>query len=66
MVNLLRKFTAVFLGMASGFMFLQAGEAFYNASELFNGITAGFSMMAFAVALVIAAIIVIPKDGGDL
>jgi len=56
----------MFLGMASGFMFLQAGEAFYNTSELFNGMTAGFSMMAFAVALVIAAIIVIPKDGGDL
>lgn len=52
--------------MASGIMFLQAGEAFFNTSEIFNGIGAGFSMMAFAVALVIAAIMIIPKDGGDL
>lgn len=54
------------LGMAGGLMFLQSGEAFYNINEFYNGVAAGFSMMAFAVALVIAAIIVIPKDGGDL
>lgn len=54
------------LGMAGGFMFLQSGEAFYGISIFFNGVGAGFSMMAFAVALVIAAIMVIPKDGGDL
>lgn len=54
------------LGMASGIMFLQAGEAFLNTNEIFNGIGAGSSMMAFAVALVIAAIITVPKDGGDL
>lgn len=57
---------AMFLGMASGLMFLQSGEAFYNVNDFFNGIGAGISMMAFAVALVIAAIIIIPKDGGDL
>lgn len=54
------------LGMIGGLMFLQSGEAFYGVNDFFNGIGAGFSMMAFAVALVIAAIIVIPKDGGDL
>lgn len=51
--------------MASGIMFLQAGEAFFNVSEIQNGASAGISMLAFAVALVIAAIMIIPKDGGD-
>jgi hypothetical protein len=64
-VKVLRKFAAMLLGMAAGLMFLQAGEAFYNVNELYNGMPAGFSMMAFAVALVVAAIIVIPKDGGE-
>lgn len=53
------------LGMIGGFMVLQSGEAFFNASILYNGIGAGISMMAFAVALVVAAIFIIPKDGGD-
>ncbi len=51
------------LGMAGGLIFLQSGEAFYNVSDFFNGVEAGLSMMAFAVALVIVAIIIIPKDG---
>lgn len=65
MKNTLRKTTAMLLGMIGGFMILQSGEAFFNASILYNGIGAGISMMAFAVALVVAAIFIIPKDGGD-
>lgn len=51
--------------MIGGFMVLQSGEAFFNVNEIYNGVGAGISMMAFAVALVIAAIFIIPKDGGE-
>lgn len=51
--------------MIGGFMVLQSGEAFFNVNEIYNGVGAGISMMAFATALVIAAIFIIPKDGGE-
>lgn len=65
MKNTLRKTAAMLLGMIGGFMILQSGEAFLNVNEIYNGIGAGISMMAFAVALVIAAVLIIPKDGGE-
>ena len=46
-------------------MVLQSGQAFFNASDLFNGVPAGLSMMVFAATLLIAAAVIIPKDGGD-
>lgn len=61
----MRKTFGIILGMLGMIVLAQSGLAFFNVSQVVNGLQAGISLLAFGITLFIIGALMVKPKGDD-